>query len=296
MFDALKCFCASLAAHRRSLSEPVLKNEKTFFLKFLPGRQSSVIRHRFFELPTLCPQTNSMIFSMRFLGIMAGLSAGLLLAGCNAGTLQREKKEPVSDGLFVDCQAIGYEERGDVTVRVQFRLGGPEGNPMMLEGPAEIYFDGKPMDTGSTKMTGSYYEAVFAAAETGKEHEIHYRDTKGMSFRDTFYFPFFHLSKELPETVSRENDLEISFSGFEKQGAVHAMLSDTSFSGRGIDRIDTVQNGLLKYSPQDLQTLKNGPVHIEFYRENEWVLRNKGFLRGRVYLSYNISREFELVD
>lgn len=223
---------------------------------------------------------------------------GLVLAGCNAGTLQKKRQEPVSDGLFVDCQAIGYEERGDVTVRVQFRMGGPEGDAVMLEEPAMIYFDGQPMDTGSTKMTGGYYEAVFAAAveETGAGHEIHYKDASGQSFRDTFYFPFFRLSKELPESVTRDKDLEISFGGLEKRDEIHAMLSDTSYYGRGIDRIDTIENGLLKYTPEDLNTLKAGPVHIEFYKEDEWWLRRQMVARGRIYLSYNISREFELRD
>ncbi|PZR25283.1 MAG: hypothetical protein DI535_18890 [Citrobacter freundii] len=232
----------------------------------------------------------------RFFLLITGLLAGLMMAGCNAGTLQKKKKEPVSDGLFVDCQAIGYEERPDVTVRVQFRMGGPEGDAVMLEEPAMIYFDGLPMDTGSTKMTGGYYEAVFEAAaeETRVGHEIHYKDASGQSFRDTFYFPFFRLAKELPESVNRDKDLEISFTGLGKQDEIHAMLSDTSYYGRGIDRIDTIENGLLKYTAADLKTLKDGPVHIEFYKEDEWWLRRQMVARGRVYLSYSISREFEL--
>jgi|SRR6218665_99454 len=230
----------------------------------------------------------------RFLCFMLALVMGLMLVGCNAGTPQWEKNGLEIDGLFVDCQAIGYEERGDVTVRVQFRPGGPDGDPVMLEEPAEIYFDGQLMDTGSTRMTGGYYESVFAAGEKDQQHELHYKSAEGQSFRDTFYFPFFSLSKELPESVSRENELEIRFSGFEKQDVVHAMLSDTSFFGRGIDRVDTIENGLLKYSPEDLKVLKNGPIHIEFYKEDEWWLRGQAAARGRMYLSYNISREFEL--
>lgn len=220
----------------------------------------------------------------------------LLLAGCNDGSPQQENVQYQTDGLFLDYQAIGYEDRAEVVVRAQFRLGGPEGEVMWLKPPAAVYLDDQLMDTGSTKMTGGYYEAVFDTAEAaGKLHVIHYRDASGYSSRDSFYFPFFHLVEDVPETVNRSNGLEIRLKSRDSIAMVHTLLTDTSFYGRGLERFDTIRDGLLNFSPTDLRLIRNGPIHLEFYLEKERWLQGEIQVRGRLYLSYNISREFELM-
>lgn len=237
--------------------------------------------------------TRSSRFYLHF-PVLCVLASVVLLVSCNSGAPQRERDELKTDGIFLDYQAIGDESLGQVTVRLQFRFGGPEGDAIMLDAPADVRFDGQPMDTGSSKMNGGYYEAVFPIGDEAELHRINYKDAFGRSYTDSFYFPFFFLNEEIPGKVSRSKELEIRLSGLSDGIPMHVMLTDTSFYGRGVDRIDSIANGKLVFFPQVLGTLSNGPIHIELYREDERILESHGRLRGRLYLSYNISREFEL--
>jgi len=217
----------------------------------------------------------------------------VLLAACNAAVRQEEKFKTAADMLYMDYQATGEEGRDEVTVRLVFRYGGPEGRGMLLDTSASASFDGQLLIADSSKMGGAYYEGRYLAEGFEGLHQIEYRDGTGKVYVDTFSFPFFSLAAALPATVSRAKGLELEINGL-KGDWLHALLTDTSFYGRGIDRMDTLTDGKLAFTPQDLGRLKNGPVHLELYREKERGLDQTGRQGGRLYLSYNLSREFVL--
>jgi hypothetical protein len=221
------------------------------------------------------------------------LLAALLTVSCNSGSPQRAD-DTAGDFLYLDYQATGEDGVKEAIVRIQFHLAGPEGPALLLDTPATVLFDGLPMTEGKSKMNGGYYEAAFLLDETDNEHFISYRDLSGHIYNDTFHFPYFRLEKELPETINRSKGLHISFSQLDSGTAIHSMLTDTSFYGNGIDRIDSLVDEQLHFSDKQLLTLKNGPIHLEFFREEEHYLQRNGRLHGRLYLSYNVSREFEL--
>lgn len=222
------------------------------------------------------------------------ISLAAVLVGCNATVRQQEISE--NDMIYMDYQATGDEEGGEVTVRLQFRYGGPEGDALLLDTPASVRFDGQLLLPDSSRMGGAYYEISYLAAEFKGKHEIIFKDEAARTYTDTFHFPFFSLSTRFPAAVSRGKDLELNVAGFDKKDVLHVMLTDTSFYGRGLDRIDTVSEGKLLFTPRDFSVLRNGPIHLEFYREEQRELQKTGRQGGRLYLSYSLSREFVLVD
>lgn len=222
------------------------------------------------------------------------VSVVMALVGCNAAVRQQEDAK--AQMIYMDYQATGDEEGGEVTVRLQFRHGGPEGDPVLLEEPASVRFDGQVLLPDSAKMGGAYYEISYLAKEFEGLHEIIFKDGLGGTYTDTFHFPFFSLATTMPRSVSRANDLELQVSGVGEKGVLHVMLTDTSFYGRGLDRIDTILDGRMLFTQRDFSTLRNGPIHLELYREEERRLQKTGRQGGRLYLSYSLSREFELMD
>jgi hypothetical protein len=240
------------------------------------------------RLPTLWRQMKHTILSW-----LLTIVTVVVIVACNSGSSQHEQ---AADGLFLDYQATGDEALGEITVRLQFKLAGPDGKAVTLDTPATVSFDGRPLEEGKSKMNGAYYEAVFPVDAQDQLHVIDYRSPSGESYKDSFYFPFFRLAPGLPETISRANELEVNLSGLDSITIMHALLTDTSFYGRGIDRLDSVAGGKMSFSPSDLSNLRNGPVHLEFFRESERMLERNGFVHGRLYLSYNVSREVQLKD
>jgi hypothetical protein len=219
------------------------------------------------------------------------LTAGIIVS-CNNGSPQQEEAQ--NDWLFLDYQVTGEDGVPEAVVRVQFHLAGPEGQALLLDTPAAVLFDGHPMQEGKSKMNGGYYEAAFLLDETDNVHFITYRDPSGHIYNDTFSFPFFGLTEEFPPTVNRSKGLSVNFSGLDSATVIHSLLTDTSFYGRGLDRVDTIMENKIYFTDKELYALKDGPIHLEFFREEEHFLQRKGQLHGRLYMSYNVSREFEL--
>jgi uncharacterized protein YceK len=234
-----------------------------------------------------------MIF--RRLSFFLLVSLVMVMVGCNA-TVRQQEEEEKADMVYMDYQATGDEEGGEITVRLQFRYGGPEGDALLLDTPASVHFDGQLLLPDSSKMGGAFYEVSYLAKEFGGLHEILFKDGSARTYTDTFRFPFFSLSTRVPGSLSRAKDLELEVKGVGEKEVLHVMLTDTSFYGRGLDRVDTVMDGKLLFTRQDFSVLKSGPVHLEFYREEERRLQKTGRQGGRLYLSYSLSREFMLID
>ena len=88
----------------------------------------------------------------------------------------------------------------------------------------------------------------------------------------------------------------MTLNGLDSGETVRLLLNDTSFFSRGLDRTDTVRNDSIIITPRDMENLRNGPVYLEIYKEEEWPLKEPGKAGGRFNLSYGLKRVFELKD
>lgn len=227
---------------------------------------------------------------------LAGFAVLLVIVGACDNNGKRHVDEIVNpDSLYFDYKIWGDEESGTITVNLQYRLGGSEGRPVKLEPPGHVAMDGYPIEPDSSKMNGVYYELNIPLQDFDGPHEIIYTDVKGREFKESFEFPLISLKTELPKSLVRD-DLNFELAGLDTLDFVRIIFTDTSFYGRGIDRVDTVRNGLIKISQAALNSLRSGPVYLEFYKEEEWPLKETLARGGRFTLSYAVKRVFELRD
>lgn len=199
------------------------------------------------------------------------------------------------DEVWLDYQVWGEESKENVTVMLQFRTNHSEKDTRLLEEPAGVAFDGEDLKADSSKMTGFYYEMEKPLQTFAGKHTILFRDFEGKEYVEKFSFQPFWLEEEIPQQVGRTG-LNIQLKGLEKESYIRIIALDTVFRSNGINDVDTVKNGQLILSEKRLRNLKNGPVHIEIFQEEEWPLKNSWKGGGRLSLSYGLKRDFELID
>ena len=103
------------------------------------------------------------------------------------------------------------------------------------------------------------------------------------------------LVTELPDTISR-GDLNFELQGLEKEDYVRVLLTDTSFTSAGINRLDSAQDGVVSISKSDLDKLVNGPIHLELIKENEQRVQSSTREGGKMSIFYGLRRSFILKD
>ncbi len=229
----------------------------------------------------------------KIFSLIISLTVFFLVACINNESRLKKKVDP--EVIYFDYRVWGDEENSDVTVRLQYFSGDWEGNTVMWEHPGKVEFDGEILTADSSKMNGFYYEARVPLENFAGKHSIVFTDHNEKQYKEEFDFPIFSLKNEVPAIVNRE-ELVFKLSGLDSADIMRVLLNDTSYYGRGIDRIDTVKNDSIVITPRDLENLKNGPVFLEIYKDNEWPLKQPGKGGGRLSLSYSIKRAFELKD
>ena len=219
---------------------------------------------------------------------------GYILAACNNNEIGGSG-DVNPESIWFDYQIWGDEEGNNVTVKLQYRFAGPEGTTLLLSPPSEASLDGVPIEADSSKWDGAYYEVVIPVKNFNGEHEIVFTDINKKQYSEKFVFRAFTLRTEPPALVSR-NDLVFELEGLDPGEPVKLMISDTVFASKGVERMDTVRNGRMLVRKSELEKLKNGPVHLEIYRDVEKRIKNGTAEGGRISISYSIKREFELRD
>ena len=199
------------------------------------------------------------------------------------------------DEVWLDYQVWGEEDKENVTVMLQFRTDYSDKDTRLLDEPAGIMLDGEELKADSSKMTGFYYEMERPLQSFSGNHVITFQDFEGKTHEEKFIFQPFWLKEEIPQQVSRTG-LTIQLEGLEKESYIRVVALDTAFRSNGINDVDTVKNGQLILSEKRLKNLKNGPVHIEIFQEQEWPLKNSWKGGGRLSVSYGLKRDFELID
>ena len=202
-------------------------------------------------------------------------------------------KDVNPSAVFFDYKIRGEEKDSNVTVYIQYRKGGPNGTPLMLNEPHEIQLDGETILADSAKLTGVYYEIQKPSDTFKGKHSISFTGLNGKEYRQEFFYQPFKLKTKIPAIVNR-GDLAFDFAGLKTEDYIRAILTDTSFTSRDIHEIDTVKNGRLIITADKLKNLVNGPITLQFYKETEKSVKNSPAEGGRILVSYGLQREFEL--
>ncbi|MGZ8559231.1 MAG: hypothetical protein ACXWWC_12895 [Chitinophagaceae bacterium] len=211
----------------------------------------------------------------------------------NNETINKKSLNPGS--IYFDYQVWGDEGSKEVTIKLQYRYRNAEGITILPEHTGKVEFDGQVLEADTSKMNGFYYEALLPLENFGGEHSIVFTDLGNKQYREEFNFPIIYLKKEIASIISRKN-LVLELAGLDSNEIVRVLLTDTSFYSRDIDKTDTVRNEKITITEMDLANLKNGPVHIEIFKEEERPLKETTKAGGWLSLSYSIKRVFELKD
>jgi hypothetical protein len=212
---------------------------------------------------------------------------------CTNIDFREEKMDP--NDIYFDYIAWGDEETGNITIKLQYRAGGPDQPALLLQAPSSVMLDNQVLQPDSTKFTGPYYEFIVPANEFAGEHSIVFTDNKNRQYKSKFEFPVVGFKSE-PDSIIDRRDLVLELEGVKPEGHVRVLITDTSFYGRGVEKIDSFDNKPLIITREDLRDLKNGPVYLELFREEDKELPETMKAGGRFYLSYSLNRSLILKD
>ena len=199
------------------------------------------------------------------------------------------------DAVFFDYEVWAEEDKEDVTVNLQYRMGGKNGTTLVLDEPSKVMLDGEQLKVDSAKVTGAYYEVQRPLASFTGKHTIRFTDGSNKEYNEEFEFTPFFLDPDVPSTLNR-GDLVFNFKGLDPVDYLSVILTDTSFTSADINDVDTVRNGRLVIKADRLSAVMNGPVHLQFYREQIMPLKTATKEGGKFMITYGLKRDFELKD
>lgn len=197
------------------------------------------------------------------------------------------------EAIFFDYEIWAEQGKENVTIKLQFRMGGPNGTTLVLKESSNVKLDGEEIKLDSAKFSGAYYEIQKPQLSFAGMHEIVFTDLSGREYKEEFEFIPFIIRPDIPEILTR-GDLLFNLEGLKPMDQVRVILIDTSFSSDDINDLDSVKNGKLVISKDRLSTLKNGPIHLQFNREYEKPVKNGTREGGMFSMTYRLKRDFEL--
>ena len=230
----------------------------------------------------------------QFGGKQIWLMSIVFLLSCTSDEIG-SSKDVNPEAVFFDYEIWAEEGKEDVTVNIQYRMGGKNGTTLVLDEPSKVLLDGEPLTVDSAKVTGAYYEIQRPISSFSGKHSITFIDLNRKEYKEEFDFIPFSLDPDVPATLNR-GDLIFNFKGLDSITYLNVILTDTSFNSADINDVDTVKNGRLVISAERLSALINGPINLQFHREMEKPMKNSTKEGGKLYMHYGLKREFELKD
>ena len=203
-------------------------------------------------------------------------------------------KEIGPDAIYFDYNIVGDEENNIITVKLQYRIGGPNGWTWLIPSQGKVEIDGELIEADSSKRNGIWYEVSKPLGEFEGQHTIVFTNS-GKTYKEVFDFKVVSLKTKVPRVIKR-GDLVFELDGLDSGDHIRVLLTDTAFYSRGIDRVDTVKDGRISISRTELDNVTDGPVTIEFYRETQKELKETTIKGGRLSISYGLRRVFQLRD
>lgn len=227
------------------------------------------------------------------LGFLGACSIIIILSACIGNPVNGKEINP--EAIFFDYKISGEEGNDSVTVMLQFRLGGAYGPTIGIEEPGNVRLDGELIPADNSSLTGPFYPVTKHIKQFTGKHSIVFTNLNNKKYKEEFTFKPFSLITRIGDTISRKK-LIVDLSGLDKEDYVRILLTDTSFAGEGVNRLDTVVNNRLIIYQDDLSKLENGPIQLEFIREYEREIENSTWVGGFISIVYNLRREFFLKD
>ena len=221
------------------------------------------------------------------------LTTTFFLCSCTSNEIGNSK-DVNPDAVFFDYRIWADESREDVTVNLQYRMGGKNGTTLVLDEPSKVLFDGEQLQPDSAKVTGAYYEIQRPFSSFAGMHTITFTDLNKKEYKEEFEFVPFSVDSISP--VMHRGDLVFTFQGLDPVDYLNVILTDTSFTSADINDMDSIRNGKLIISANRLSALENGPINLQFYKEIVKPLKSSTKEGGKLFISYGLKREFELKD
>ncbi len=204
-------------------------------------------------------------------------------------------KDVNPDAVFFDYRINGNEEDSIVSCVLQYRFGGPNGTTLVMDDSSQVMLDGEALQVDSAKLSGAFYEVEKPVSSFAGEHTIRFTDRSGKSYKETFSFAPFTLSNSFPDSWKREDQV-IELKGLNKTDYIRVVATDTSFKSDDINRLDTVTDGKIIITKEELKNLVNGPVHLQLIKEDERPVKQATKEGGRIAINYEVKRQVELKD
>jgi len=225
--------------------------------------------------------------------ILVSISIFSLLS-CTSNEIGNSK-DVNPDAVFFDYEIWADEGKEDVTVNLQYRMGGKNGTTLVLDEPSKVLLDGEQLKVDSAKVTGAYYETQKPFTSFAGKHTISFTDLNKKEYNEEFEFRPFTLDPNVPSTLNR-GDLVFNFKGLDSIDYLSVILTDTSYTSDDINDIDTVRNGRLVITADRLSALINGHINLQFFKEQTLPLKKPTKEGGKFVITYALKRDFELKD
>jgi hypothetical protein len=205
-------------------------------------------------------------------------------------------KDVNPDAVFFDYEVSSDNDTSEVTVNLQYRMGGENGTTLVLNEPSKVLLDGEELKADSAKVTGAFYEIQKPLSSFAGKHVISFTDLNKKVYTEEFEFTPFILDPPVPAVLER-GDLVFTFKGLEPVDVLSVTLTDTSFQSADIiNDTDTVRNGRLVIASYRLAALVNGPINLQLYKEVDKSVKNGTQEGGNIHFRYGLKRHFELKD
>lgn len=229
------------------------------------------------------------------------LMAGFVFFSCS-----NKKDDAVNpEAIYFDYKVTAAEGNDNLTVLLQYRAGGEEGDGIFITEPGKIMLDGEVLPADSNKMSGTFYELHKPIAEFSGKHSISFTGIDQKEYREEFSFEPLALLSTLPATITR-NGLVFEFTGIGPQDQLRVILTDTTLKNDGdfvtswpISADTTVPIPIQRQLTLDssyLLKLFPGPIQLEFIKETIKDIEGPSRRGGRLLITYSLKREFFLKD
>lgn len=215
----------------------------------------------------------------------------LFMLSCANRSEQPDLRSAAPAGLWADYKIWAEEGDSLATCLIQFYTGPEKHQTLVLQPPAGVQLDGTSLQVDSAGLSGAFYEYRAPVATFAGIHTIAFTDQNGRVFTDTLVFNPVHLASEFEGPVEVA-DQELLLKGIPAGARIRVVLTDTAVLGDEINVLDTVQEGRFVLPAAWLKGLKPGPVNMQLFAEEERHLRSG--LKGKISVSYNINRMFDL--
>jgi len=222
------------------------------------------------------------------------VSVSVLVFSCNSNEIGNSD-DVNPETIFFDYKVWGEEGDEDVTIMLQYRFAGKNGTTLVLEDSAKVELDGQLIRVDSSKMTGAFYEVIRPVKDFIGKHSIVFTNQENKQYKEEFEFKPVSLRTNIPNEIKR-GDLVFDLEGLEPVDYNRILLTDTLFESEDINWIDTVKNGRVTISAEELKKVVNGPVHLELIKEIDKPVKNGTKEGGTFSFSYGLKRDFVLKD